>query len=187
MSEVAGYLRVEYMQGRKVTGKTLLKNFEEPPYGWDSNAIRVAVAALVREGRVEISIGNRPFRNPDDPELLDALRIKTRFEGSGISPSADTDTADVSTARKFLIQLTRKKNIDETSPAVYAAFDEIQQTIMSLAEPVQIWASGSGLPLPASFTDGLEAFMDVASHSIPGHRVMEIVKSREILWRIFLC
>ena len=182
VSEVAGYLRVEYMQGRKVTGKTLLKNFEEPPYGWDSNAIRVAVAALVREGRVEISIGNRPFRNPDDPELLDALRIKTRFEGSGISPSADTDTADVSTARKFLIQLTRKKNIDETSPAVYAAFDEIQQTIMSLAEPVQIWASGSGLPLPASFTDGLEAFMDVASHSIPGHRVMEIVKSREILW-----
>jgi hypothetical protein len=70
LSEVSVYLRAEYLQGRKVTGKALVKKFEEPPYGWDSNAIRVAVAALVREGRVEISIGNRPFRNLDDPELL---------------------------------------------------------------------------------------------------------------------
>lgn len=181
LSEVSGYLRSEYMQGRKVTGKALMKQFEEPPYGWDSNAIRVAVAALVREGRIEISIGNRPFRNLDDPELLEVLRIKTKFDSSSIAPAGEVDTADVTTARKFLIQLTKKKNIDETAPAIYAAFDEIYQSVTSLAEPVKIWASGSGLPIPMTFSEGLIAFDDVFSITIPSQRVIEIVKNQDLL------
>lgn len=137
--------------------------------------------ALVREGRIEISIGNRPFRNLDDPELLEALRIKTKFDSSSIAPAGEVDTADVTTARKFLIQLTKKKNIDETAPAIYAAFDEIYQSVTSLAKPVKIWASGSGLPIPTTFSEGLIAFDDVFSITIPSQRVIEIVKNQDLL------
>jgi hypothetical protein len=37
------------------------------------------------------------------------------------------------------------------APSIYAAFDEICKNVTTLAEPVIIWASGSGLPLPTLF------------------------------------
>ena len=48
-------------------------------YGWDPNAVRVGVAALVRAGAVKIVVGQKEYSNPSDRDLIDALRVAHKF------------------------------------------------------------------------------------------------------------
>ena len=175
------HLRVEYQKGQKVAGSALLKTFHDPEFGWDPNAVRVAVAALAREGKVEVSVEKKPIRNPADPELLATLRIRARFEKAEVTPAGEVDTADVRTARQVLVRLAGTTKIDETAPAISQALASMADAAREKARPVTIWASGAGLPLPKAFTDGLAAFDEITGYPSPALRVKEIVKQQETL------
>lgn len=175
------HLRAMEEQGRRTTGKELLSLFEEPEYGWDQNAVRVAVAALVREGRAELSLSHRPVRNPGDPELVDALRIRNKFQSAEVVPVGAIEPADLTTARTVLIGLTGKHGIDETAPALAAAFADLAEEVGARATPVRTWAAGAGLSLPAAFTDGQAAYADVLAFVAPGLRVAAILSEQERL------
>lgn len=178
---VLTHLRAEHQKGKKVLGSDLLAKFRDPEFGWDPNAVRVAVAALAREGKVEVSVEKRPIRNPADPELLNALRIRARFEKAEVAPAGEVDTVDVQKARQVMITLAGTMKIDETAPAISQAFAATAETAKAKADPVTIWASGAGLPLPTAFTDGLAAFDAITGYPSPALRVTEIVKQQERL------
>lgn len=178
---VLTYLRGEHQKGGRVAGRALLAHFRAPEFGWDPNAVRVAVGALVHEGRIEVSVNRRPIRSPDDPDLLETLRIRSKFENAEVAPAGEVDTADVAEARRFLIQLTRHTKIDETAPAVSQAFVALASEVKQKAEPVRLWASGAGLQLPKSFTEGLAAFDDVKGYPLPGLQVAAIVQQEGLL------
>jgi len=59
-------ISTEQVAKRRVLGRKLIENFTEPPYGWDSNAIRIGVAALVRTGVIKILINEKSPIGQDD-------------------------------------------------------------------------------------------------------------------------
>ena len=176
------HLATEQNSGRRVLGKDILGTFSAPPYGWDSNAVRVGVAALVRSGAVKILINKKAYTNPADRDLIDALRVSRNFdrvelilEVTEVSPEVLTET------RSFLMNLTKRRGIDETPTALSEVAGAFGEDVLKKADTVRLWAEGSGLPLPNSFVDGEDIWRRIKNLSNPIHRVQEIHVNKELL------
>ena len=116
------YLATEQTKGRHVLGKKLLEDFAGPPTGWDPNAVRVGVAALVRAGAVKLVVGKKPYTNPADPDLVDAIRVSRQFDKAELVLEETEIEPDVLTeTRKFIMKLAKKRKIDETPAALSEA------------------------------------------------------------------
>lgn len=175
-------LATQQNAGRRTLGQDLLATLTAPPYGWDPNAVRVGVAALVRSAVVKVLINKKAYTNPADRELVDALRVSRSFdkvelvlEETDVAPEILTET------RAFLIRLAKRRNIDETPAALSDVAGELAAAILAKAGDVELWAAGSGMPLPAEFSDGVEAWRQVTALASPIHRVREVHTHRETL------
>jgi hypothetical protein len=169
-------------QGKRILGHELLENFESPPYGWDPNSVRVGIAALVRAGTIKVLINKKPFTNPADRELAESLRVSRSFaklelilEDTEVAPEILTDT------RAFLIQLAKKRGIDETPAALSEEAGLLARGILDSVESFRLWASGSQMPMSATFSEGEEAWKKVQALTTPSHRVREVYENRELL------
>ena len=176
------HLASEQNAGRAVYGKQLLRTFSSPPYGWDPNAVRVGIAALVRAGSVKVCVNKKALTNPADPELVDCLRVSRNFDRAEIVLDIAVIPPEVLTeTRAFLIKLTKRRSIDETPSALSEAAGSLADEILAKAEKVELWAPGSGLPLSEGFVSGAETWRRVRGLSNPMHRVNEIHANRSIL------
>ena len=89
------------------------------PYGWDPNAVRVGVAALVRAAAVRLIIGGKTYTNPNDRELVDCIRVSRQFDRAElVLEDEDIDQETLTAVREFLIRLTKSRKIDETPAAL---------------------------------------------------------------------
>lgn len=165
-----------------VLGKALLEHFSAPPHGWDPNAVRVGVAALVRAGAVTLKISKKPYTNPADPELVDAIRVSRNFDKVElILEETEVDPEVLTETRKFLIKLSKKRGIDETPAALAEAAGGMATAVLAKADAVHLWTGGSRMPLPSSFADGEEAWRQVLTLTNPVHRVKEVYALQETL------
>lgn len=174
LSDIRMVLAGRQNAGRRVLGRDLLETFSGPPYGWDPNAVRVGVAALVRAGECKILINKKPYTNPADRELVNALRVSREFDKAELVLEASLDPETLTQARTFLIQLARRRNIDETAAALGEVAGELAAAILHKADSVQLWAAGSRMPLGCDFTEGEEAWRKIRDLSNPAHRVREV-------------
>ena len=176
------FLTTEQNAGRRVLGDHLIRHFSSPPYGWDGNALRVGVAALVRAAAVKVLIGKKPYTNPKDKELVDALRVSRNFNRVElILEEIDLDPDVLTETRNFIIKIAKTRNIDETPAAVSEAAGNLADRILAQADALHLWVEGSGMPLPSDFTEGVEAWRRVQSLTNPVHRVKEVHAARDRL------
>jgi hypothetical protein len=69
------------------TGQELQKCFDEPPYGWDERAVRLALAALFRNGSLEIHTAHGIFRSYRDANAARALTNRSAFKEASFHPA----------------------------------------------------------------------------------------------------
>jgi len=168
--------------GNRILGKNLLEVFCAPPYGWDSNAVRVAIAALVRAGTVKIISGKKEYTNPSDSELIDAIRVSRNFDKVElVMEDTEIDQLILNEVRTFLIRMTKRRNIDETPAALSEAGENLANTILDKSNKLRLWADGSGMPLSKDFVEGEEAWNKILFLKSPTHRVREIHSSQTLL------
>jgi len=176
------YLASEQNEGRRVQGRDLLKQFEDPPFGWDPNAIRVGVAALVRAGSIKVSINKKTYTNPDDRDLVDAIRVSSQFKKTELELEETTIPLEtLEKVRTFLIHLMKSRKIDETPAAIGEASGGLAESLLNQVKTVELWARGSGMPLSAKFSDGKTAWNTIAAMSNPIHRIRELEQNQDIL------
>lgn len=171
-------------QNKKIRtlGKDIVTDFARPPYGWDLGAVRVGVAALVRSGAVRVQINKKPFTNPADPELQDALRVTRNFDKVElILEETEVDTDILTEVRSILIKLTGRRKIDETPAALAAEMETFGKNILDRIYKVNLWAEPAGLPLPADFIEGQESYENILALTNPVHRVNEIYSRKDKL------
>jgi hypothetical protein len=176
------HLTTQQSGGRRVLGKELLEHFEAPPFGWDQNVLRVGIAALVRAGSLKIFINKKAYTNPDDRDLVDAIRVSSQFKRAELELEEITIPLDVLThVRTFLINLTQIRGIDETPAAIGDASGNHSESLLKQVETVELWARGSGMPLPNEFSGGKSAWKTISTMTNPIHRVRELNQSENIL------
>jgi hypothetical protein len=176
-----------YISGRqsrkeRTLGRDLLDEFTKPPYGWDPGAIRVGVAALVRSGALKVLINKKPFTNPADTELQDALRVSRAFDKVELVLEETEVEADVLThVRALVIKITGNRRIDETPSAISEKLGPLCEELLDQAARTALWAQPAGLPLPQSFVEGREVFAKILALTNPTLRVNEVHSQRSNL------
>ena len=120
---------------KKVCGQDVLDALCGIGYGWDPNAVRVGVAALVRAGAVKVVVGQKEYSNPADRDLIDALRVARKFDKAELILEETEVAPDVLTeTRKFVMKLAKKRGIDETPAAISEAAEALATAILAQAE-----------------------------------------------------
>jgi hypothetical protein len=176
------YLAGRQSRKERTLGHDAINEFTSPPYGWDPGAVRVGVAALLRAGALKVLLNKKPFTNPADPELQDALRVSRTFdkvelvlEEMDMAPDLLTET------RALIIKLTGRRKIDETPAAIAAEMGALATDLLTSADKVALWAEPAGLPLSSDFTEGRESLQKIISLINPVHRVNEIAVCKDRL------
>lgn len=169
------FLSTRQSANERTLGKDIIGIFSKPEYGWDPNAVRVGIAALVRFGAMRIEINKKPYANPDDQELQDAIRVSRSFDKVElILEETEIDTTVLTEVRTLLIRLTQKRKIDETPAALSAEMEVLGKDILRQTDNTIIWAEPAGFPLPGDFKNGREVIEKILELSNPSHRVKEI-------------
>ncbi len=175
LNELRMKLNAEQVAGRRVLGRALTETFEAPPYGWDPNAVRVGIAALVRAGAVKVLLNKKAYTNPADRDLSDALRVSKSFDKVElVLEEVDVPGEVLTETRTFLIHLAKRRNIDETPAALSEAAGELAARLLAQVDTVRTWAAGAGFPLSMEFVEGEAAWRDVQALTSPLHRVREV-------------
>jgi hypothetical protein len=176
------FLATRQARKERTLGKDLLAEFSKPPYGWDPNAVRVGVAALVRAGAVRISIEKKVYANPDDGTLQDAIRGSRTFDKVELLLEETAIEGQVLTeVRAALIRLTGKRKIDEVPAALASEIEGTARQLAELASRAALWADVATLPLPVEFRDAKDLYDKILSLTNPVQRVREIHASRNLL------
>ena len=182
LDEIRVFLSRRQDRKERTLGKDLVAQFDGPPYGWDPGAVRVGVAALVRAAAVRVVIGKKPYTNPDDGELQHALRVSRDFDKVDLVLEESEAGADTLTeVRSLLMKLTAKRKIDETPAALAAEMETCGADLLERADKTALWAAPAGMPLPAAFLDGRDAFAKILALTNPVHRITEIHARKDVL------
>ena len=172
VDSVRVYLSGRQSRKERTLGRDLVQEFIKPPCGWDPGAIRVGVAALVRSGALKVIIDKKPFTNPADMELQDALRVVRSFDKVELVVEETDVLPDVLTeVRTLVIKLTGNRKIDETPSAISEKVAPFCQEILEQAARGALWAEPAGFPLSATFAEGREVFEKIRALKNPTHLV----------------
>ncbi|MBA3547589.1 MAG: BREX system P-loop protein BrxC [Nannocystis sp.] len=172
-------------RGQRLHGRELLEFFENPEYGWDGNAIRVGVAAMIRAGLVKVLVGKRALQDPKDPKdpaLLEELRLTKRFAAVELELTVVEVPPEVLTeTRQFLMKELKQRKLDETPAALSIAAGTLAQTLSQQAETIRLWSDTAGVTLPKAYEDGVVAWKEVLDLQGPSERVLKIYATRPVL------
>lgn len=175
LDSIRVYLAAQQAKAMRVLGAELLKEFGAPPYGWDGNAVRVGVAALVRAAIVKVVVNKKPYTNPADPDLVDALRVSRNFDKADlVLEETEVDPDALSDVRALLRRLAKRRDIDETPAALAEVAGQVAADLLEKVGKVRLWSSGAGFPLPTTFETAAEVWGKVPSLTNPVHRVNEV-------------
>ena len=182
ISEIKNYLSLRQSRNERILGADLIEAFTKPPYGWDTGAIRIGVAALIRAGSIVISLNKRPFTNPADQELQSALRRSNDFNKVelALEEARPVPTEEV---REILIRLTGNRKIDETPAALSEAMEQFGSDLLSKAEEAIRWSQPACMPLPKGFIESKERVGEILALKNPNHRIGEIFARKDNLER----
>ncbi len=169
------FLAGQQARSRRVLGADLLSEFTAPPYGWDGNAVRVGLAAMVRAAMVRVLVNKKPFTNPADPELVDALRVARSFDRiEVVLEETEVDPDELAAVRTLLRRVARRRDIDETPAALADVAGQVAADVASRAERVRLWAAPASFPLPMAFGDAVDEWAKIGALTNPVHRVHEV-------------
>jgi hypothetical protein len=167
---------------KKICGADVLHHLCGIGYGWDQNAVRVGVAALVRAGAVKVILGQKEYSNPSDRDLIDAMRVANKFNKAELVLEETEVNPEVLTeARKFVMKLAKKRGIDETPAAISEATESLAAALLAKGQDVNLWAKASDMPLPAAYTEGVAAWQQIRDLTNPIHRVNELHAASDAL------
>ena len=166
----------------RVLGNDLIEKFSRPPYGWHQGAIRAGVAALVRSGDMVVIIEKKPFTNPADSQLQNALKNSRDFNKVQLEmEESETNKDMLVDARKVLIELIGKRGIPEIPQGLSDAMKDFAGVQVKLSNDTVRWADAARLPLPKNFSEGKEVFERFVSLSNPHHVIPEIMAVKDKL------
>ncbi len=174
VDEIRIYLTTRQNKKQRTLGEEILDAFESPPYGWDPNAVRIGIAAMLRAGLIKIVSGKKVYTNPADAELIAIMRnSKTFNKAEVVLEETDVDTALLMAVRTLLIKLTGNRKIDETPSDITVAAVKYLSEIKGKAKEVKIWAKPADFPLPDAFQSGMESMETLLALTNPVHHVKE--------------
>jgi len=174
IDEIRIYLTTRQNKKQRTLGQEILDHFETPPYGWDPNAIRIGITAMVREGLIKIAFNKKVYTNPADTELVANMRNSKSFnKAEVILEETVVDMKVLIAVRTLLIKLTGNRKIDETPSDITVASVKYLTDVKKKGDDALIWAKAANFSLPEFFKAGMESMETLLNLTNPVHHVKE--------------
>lgn len=152
--EVLDHLKQEHSYGNRVTGKTLEQHFGGLGYGWEIDALKLVLAALLRAGSIEMTHQGTRFRDAQNHQARAPFASNVAFRAASFAPRETIDiTLLVAAANQF--ELLTGKGVDDVEEgAIASAFKTFAGEELNLLQPVIAEANAHQLPV----TDVLDEY-----------------------------
>lgn len=134
--EILDYLigQVAYGERDTRTGKALESHFGGQPYGWESDVVRLALAALLRAGALEGQSSGGKVDSHGDPRTHQLFGSLPQFRGALWTPRTPLTLRTLTQAVEHLEELSGQ-TVDPEQGAITTAFETFASgALLSLAE-----------------------------------------------------
>ena len=150
-------------------GRSLLDHFENPPYGWHPEVIRLLLAAMFRGGVVSIKSGNVVYEDATVPAARDRLIKANDFKSAEFlyDPDQSVSLAERKQAQDALDVMFSRSKTQDTASALSGYIHEDLSVLDSRVERLALQLGQVEYPLPASFKQAHEIIHKITSHNRP--------------------
>jgi len=163
--EVLAYIRRVHSYGEKVTGRALEDKFQGLGYGWDVGVVKVALAALVRAGTLEVSYQGRRHKDYRDPAIREVLSKVPAFRSAAFAPRQALDFTILSTAARNYEEIYGRELDLEEGAIAHAVAEKARE---EREEILPLEARVKALQLPkADFVSEFRATLEGLVSSAP--------------------
>lgn len=151
LAEVLAMIENRYRYGQTASGRYLADELQKDPYGWDFEAVKLFVLALLRAGKIDVTSKGQTFESAQSLDAKSTFSNNNLFRQASFRPKKGLDYAE-------LVQ---------ASEAFEAAFGKV------LPELEQ-GAAASVLRNELSRHEGAirEVYDDLLTHRLPGAEVL---------------
>ncbi|MBN2413375.1 BREX system P-loop protein BrxC [candidate division KSB1 bacterium] len=136
VQEIFIYLKSQFDYGNKITGKILENHFENPPYGWDRDLLRLILALLFRAGLLEINFQGKKYKIYSEPASWPALINNVTFRSTTFSPRKTIGIPELTEAVKHYEEITGYE-VDVDEVKIAAAFQKLAQNDLEILNTVK--------------------------------------------------
>lgn len=143
--EIFDYIELQYRYDEKVTGKDLDTKFCGLGYGWDRDIIMLALAVLLRAGRIEVTHQGRRYQNYMEPQCRIPFVNNTAFRSASFAPREIIDIKVLTTAVQHYEDMTGEE-VDVDENAISSALKTFADTELESLLPVKAVIEANQLP-----------------------------------------
>jgi len=176
--------RIEYRRSRGLprTGKDLMGDFDDPPYGWDTRVVRLAVASLFKAGKISVMWNNKEYYSAT-PELNDVFVKSTQFNRASFDVLPEVDWRK---ARELLSSIFGVRS-DDTFEKTAEKVRDVAEVWRSDAKQSQTRAIDNELPERIRDEIGgfIKAIEEVIKIDEPNAKLRVFLEKEEDLRRSF--
>lgn len=167
LSTIRSRLPIDDQYQQFVQADALRTEIDRPPYGWDPNGAKVALALLLRASSCRLIDTSKTLTDPNDPDVVLALTKETKFKNLRVQGvKSELGVAELQQIRGYI------ETLFHTKPALVAATlntvlgDRLNETAKQ-AQEVQQWAATAQCPLPLAFDSGNSLVTELLNNANP--------------------
>ncbi|WP_312912789.1 BREX system P-loop protein BrxC [Natronosalvus caseinilyticus] len=123
-SEVADEIDSREKTGEVPTGKALIEHFEEPPYGWSRDVVRLAAAVLFRNGSIMAIYKEQTFDSYVDDGAQEVFTQISKFRDASFKERETVDP-EVRNEAKQTLDILFDKKVKQTDQEVAQGISEV--------------------------------------------------------------
>lgn len=164
--EVRDYLVSQHEYGNRegCLGKALENRFNNTPYGWERDVLRLVLAVLFRAGVIEVSFGGQKFDSYTDPRSREPFVNNTKFKSSVFTPVKTPDLRMLTQAVQSYEGLTGK-TVDVERNAISVAAKRYAEAETKEILPIISEVRARRLPVLSIIDEYLEALTSIENGS----------------------
>lgn len=157
-----------------LTGGSLLDLFGTRPYGWDDAVVRLALAALLRVGAVQLEIGGRVIHSFADPQALRAVTRQRDFRDAVFRQAAVLTEEERRAISRLAAEWLRetKEAPEEIDEVMRRGLGEAREHARRLEVRLRDFQLGDPATLSA-FADLVDGILELPSPVLRLRRILE--------------
>ncbi len=154
----------------------LRQKIEQPPYGWDGNAVKVGLALLLRASQCRLLENSSYLTDPHNSEVADALTKASRFKNLRVQGvRSELKIQELQEARAHILTVFGIK-----LPIVVATLNNgLGDQLKELQKQAQIlheWATTARCPLPITFQASYDLVAELLNTTVPSIRIPYFIR-----------
>ncbi len=164
-----------------VSADQLRLELEKPPFGWDSNCVKVGLALLLRASACRFIENGNVHTDPSSPDVIQLLTKDHRFKTLRVQGvRTEIGTKELQQIRGYM------ETIFGIKPQLVAAIlnDKLKEQLQNLqkqAREIEIWATTAVCALPLQFESGTSLVTELLDSNAPNVRLLQFMREWETL------